>query len=298
MTITGEYPTVYVNMLIRDYCWSPPFLSFDFCKVDEDSPDQDPVESLGQVVLGERIRASPYNVTFRRDVIIPINLCNKIYSHAKDREKLQFLTEHIREEYMHQWVVDNMPVAWCYKIIDHDEPFCSTRFPVGCYIDDDGMMHDACYHSHKFADKGTTYLFNNVKLVLSYHKGSAPSFTDGRIVRAEVEVDSCQDSGCSMPMIIDSPALRKRLEAGTKVLQVPYMYTVEFVEAEEIKWASQWEYINDIMDSPQASDIWLFFFNCILITTFLTAMVTIMLLRLFYPGFIKNKQYCVSSHIP
>ena len=49
MSITGEYPTVYVNMLIRDYCWSPPFLSFDFCKVDEDSPGQDPVENLGQV---------------------------------------------------------------------------------------------------------------------------------------------------------------------------------------------------------------------------------------------------------
>ena len=150
------------------------------------------------------------------------------------------------------------------------------------------------FMQHKFADKGTTYLFNNVKLVLSYHKGSAPLFTDGRIVRAEVKVDSCQDSGCSMPMIIDSPALRKRLEAGTKVLQVPYMYTVEFVEAQEIQWASRWEYI---MDSPQASGNWLSFINCILITTFLTTVVTSILLCLLYPDFIKNKQHCVSSHI-
>ena len=150
---------------------------------------------------------------------------------------------------------------------------------------------------HKFGDKGTTYLFNNVKLVLSYHKGSAPSFPDGCIVRAEVKVASCKDSSCSMPMIIDSPALRKRLKAGTKILQVPYMYTVEFVEAEEaeeIKLASRWEYI---MDSPQASCNWISFINCIVMITFLTAMVTSVLLRLLYPDFIKIKQYSVSSHI-
>jgi hypothetical protein len=33
--------------------------SFDFCKVDEDNS---PVENLGQVVFGERIRPSPYQV--------------------------------------------------------------------------------------------------------------------------------------------------------------------------------------------------------------------------------------------
>ncbi len=34
--------------------------SFDFCVIDE---SESPVENLGQVVFGERIRPSPYNVS-------------------------------------------------------------------------------------------------------------------------------------------------------------------------------------------------------------------------------------------
>ena len=38
--------------------------SFDFCQAPESSADHDPVENLGQVVFGERLRASPYNVMY------------------------------------------------------------------------------------------------------------------------------------------------------------------------------------------------------------------------------------------
>lgn len=37
------------------------FFSFDFCPSDE---SQSPVENLGQVVFGERIRPSPYKVWY------------------------------------------------------------------------------------------------------------------------------------------------------------------------------------------------------------------------------------------
>ena len=69
---------------------------------------------------------------------------------------------------MQQWVIDNMPVTWCYKILESDKPFCTTRFPVGCYVTSSGQRHDACFlsvgcslqcvcailigmHKHKFA---------------------------------------------------------------------------------------------------------------------------------------------------
>lgn len=87
-------------------------------------------------------------VTFREDVTKPKTLCSKIYKRKKaDREKLKFLKERIHEGYMHQWVVDNMPVTWCYKILESTKPFCTTRFPVGCYITDAGQKHDACFLS-------------------------------------------------------------------------------------------------------------------------------------------------------
>lgn len=61
--------------------------------------------------------------------------------------KLGFLYDRIHENYMQQWVIDNMPVTWCYSIVESKQPYCTTRFPVGCYVTPEGVRHDACYLS-------------------------------------------------------------------------------------------------------------------------------------------------------
>ena len=105
-------------------------------------------------------------VIFRKDVSEPIVVCEKKYN--KKKGPLSFLKERIHEGYMQQWVIDNMPVTWCYKILESDKPSCTTRFPVGCYVTSSGQRHDACFlsvgcslqcvcailigmHKHKFA---------------------------------------------------------------------------------------------------------------------------------------------------
>ena len=252
---------------------------------------------------------------FRDDIIEPELLCTKKYTHKRSsREKLNFLKERIHEGYMQQWVIDNMPVTWCYKILESDKPFCTTRFPVGCYVTNEGQRHDACFISvshtlfsllsdqlcllpqNKLSAKGETYLFNSVELILYYHKGTAPDYTDGRIVRAQVKLDSCQDKTCSAPMVIDSPSLREQLKKKEFAFEVPYMYTVDFIEAEDIKWASRWDYILSSM--PQANVQWFSLINSVLITIFLTAMVTMILLRSLHRDLIKyNKEDTVSLQL-
>ena len=39
-----------------------------------------------------------------------------------------------------------MPVTWCYQVsvTDASKYFCSTGFPVGCYVDSQGTKKDAC----------------------------------------------------------------------------------------------------------------------------------------------------------
>lgn len=44
-------------------------------------------------------------------------------------------------------VIDNMPVTWCYTVANSAQPFCTTRFPVGCYVTHSGKPHDACFLS-------------------------------------------------------------------------------------------------------------------------------------------------------
>ena len=86
-----------------------------------------------------------------QNVTTPKVLCTKRYCWKKkaDREKVEFLRDRIFEGYMHHWVVDDMPVTWCYSIMDHqsEKPFCTTHFPVGCYVTENGQQHDACFLS-------------------------------------------------------------------------------------------------------------------------------------------------------
>ena len=75
--------------------------------------------------------------------------CEKTYklSNPEDVEKLTFLRDRIKEAYMHSWVVDNMPVTWCYHVLDAGTQYCATRFPIGCYVDQDGKRQEFCYLS-------------------------------------------------------------------------------------------------------------------------------------------------------
>ena len=145
--------------------------------------------------------------------------------------------------------------------------------------------------------KGTTYLFNHINLIISYHKGTGDTPTDGRIVRAQIQLASCNDLKCgphSKPMIIDSKDIRQSLRKDKK-LTVPYTFTVKFQEDKSIRWASRWDYILGSM--PQTNVQWFSLVNSILITIFLTAMVAMILLRSLHRDLLKyNKEDTVSRH--
>ena len=85
--------------------------SFDFCQ--EDTGERSPTENLGQVLFGERIRPSPYKIEFNKAKECEV-LCKKTYS--TDNDKMKFLKHGMMFSYEHHWIIDNMPVAWCYNV--------------------------------------------------------------------------------------------------------------------------------------------------------------------------------------
>jgi transmembrane 9 superfamily protein 2/4 len=46
--------------------------------------------------------------------------------------------------------IDNMPVTWCYQG-EPGQQFCSTGFPMGCYLPKSGKPKDACVMNVKFS---------------------------------------------------------------------------------------------------------------------------------------------------
>ena len=47
-------------------------------------------------------------------------------------------------------IIDNMPVTWCYEVADEPSKYCSTGFPIGCHVSEDGQARDACVTSVRF----------------------------------------------------------------------------------------------------------------------------------------------------
>ena len=72
-------------------------------------------------------------------------MCEKEYTAASDGH-LEFLRQRIEESYMHSWVIDNMPVVWCYDTVMEGESkrYCNTRFALGCFVSENGRAHESC----------------------------------------------------------------------------------------------------------------------------------------------------------
>jgi transmembrane 9 superfamily protein 2/4 len=72
-------------------------------------------------------------------------VCKKEYkvNGEKDIKKLRFLKKAILLNYQQHWIIDNLPIVWCYFTEDNRR-FCSRGFPVGCYVNKYGVQKDVC----------------------------------------------------------------------------------------------------------------------------------------------------------
>jgi transmembrane 9 superfamily protein 2/4 len=288
---------LYVNRLDSEESVIPfDYTHFDFCQAP--GSEESPVENLGQVVFGERIRPSPYNISFLREEKCK-PLCMREYSADSEESvsKLNFLRKGMLKNYQHHWIVDNMPVTWCYHV-EGEQYYCSTGFPMGCFVDSDKNQKDACVMNDKYSKPNTYYLFNHVDLIVSYHSGENEAWgasigdKSGRITSVKIvprsightktpTADSCSPE-TSIPMEI--PA---KLADGQKI-SVYYSYSVHFERNDDVKWSSRWDYILESM--PHTNIQWFSILNSLVIVLFLTGMVAMILLRTLHKDIARYNQ--------
>ncbi|KAM9795510.1 transmembrane 9 superfamily protein member 5 [Neosynchiropus ocellatus] len=257
---------------------------FDFCK---DEEERRPSENLGQVLFGERIESSPYKFNFNEEVKCK-KVCQKKY--AKDSQqdvtKLDFLKMGMQLNYQHHWIVDNMPVTWCYDVED-GQKYCNPGFPIGCLVGDDGRPKDACVINSDFHKKSTFYVFNHVDLKITYHNGDKDGWHGARLVAATMEPKSIEHTDenkldCEKATPMEIPV---KFEND---IQVIYTYSVTFVENTEIKWASRWDYI--LVSMPHTNIQWFSIMNSLVIVLFLSGMVAMIMLRTLHKDIARYNQ--------
>ncbi|KAJ8390561.1 hypothetical protein AAFF_G00101670 [Aldrovandia affinis] len=243
---------------------------FDFC---QDAEERRPSENLGQVLFGERIASSPYKFSFKKGQTCE-KVCTRAYDPTKkgDHKKLDFLKKGMKLNYQHHWIVDNMPVTWCYKVED-GQKYCNPGFPIGCFVTNDGRPKDACVINAEFNKKDTFYIFNHVDITLTYHSGEDEGWTGARLVGANLEPKSfkhgdtltCEEEPMAIPLTLKDP------------IQLTYSYSVKYVKNNEIKWASRWDYI--LVSMPHTNIQWFSIMNSLVIVLFLSGMVAMIMLR-------------------
>uniref|UniRef100_T1D7P4 Transmembrane 9 superfamily member n=1 Tax=Crotalus horridus TaxID=35024 RepID=T1D7P4_CROHD len=259
------------------------YTAFDFCQAEG---GKRPSENLGQVLFGERIEASPYKFTFNQKETCR-HVCTKEYDLNKPeyRQKLQFLKKSMLLNYQHHWIVDNMPVTWCYEVEDNQK-FCNPGFPIGCYVTKEGHPRGACVISSEFHDSDTFYIFNHVDIKIVYHvvENEAPR---ARLVAAKLEPKSFRHTTMDNPDCSGLPMdLRNTITDGT--IKIAYTYSVSFEENKEIRWASRWDYILESMSHTHIQ--WFSIMNSLVIVLFLSGMVAMIMLRTLHKDIARYNQ--------
>ncbi|XP_073710318.1 transmembrane 9 superfamily protein member 5 isoform X1 [Misgurnus anguillicaudatus] len=257
--------------------------AFDFC---QDSNEKRPSENLGQVLFGERIETSPYKFSFKEDKKC-VMVCTRKYdvSSKEDKLKLDFIKRGMELNYQHHWIVDNMPVTWCYNVED-DQKVCNPGFPIGCLVNQEGKPKDACVINADFNKKNTFYIFNHVDITITYHSADESNGMGARLVAATLEPRSVKHSEESTPTCEGSPM--DIPSEFTTDLKVSYSYSVQFKRNDEIRWASRWDYI--LVSMPHTNIQWFSIMNSLVIVLFLSGMVAMIMLRTLHKDIAKYNQ--------
>ena len=298
---------LYVNRLNSEESVIPfEYSHFDFCQA---SPDASaPSENLGQVVFGERIKPSPYKLQFKQNEGKCTVVCKRDYKEKDPTSETQikFLKKGIRLNYQHHWIVDNMPVTWCYPV-EGGKQYCATGFPIGCHVDPKGTPKDACVMSPKFSTPDTNYVFNHIDLEVTYHSaedqkvewGKTIELEDGqkvgRIVSIKATPKSIDHSSlpaeakdCDATYKDDTPPMALEKNPSEKKSSITYSYKVVYTENNSIKWSSRWDYILDSM--PHTNIQWFSILNSLVIVLFLSGMVAMILLRTLHKDIARYNQ--------
>ncbi|XP_052784678.1 transmembrane 9 superfamily member 2-like [Mya arenaria] len=286
---------IYVNRLNSLETVIPyEYDKFDLCQ--DTSEEHAPVENLGQVVFGERIKKSPIMLEFKKNVECA-SICIKTYKKDdKDSsKKLNFMRKSIELNYNQHWIIDNMPATWCY-IVEDGSTYCSRGFPLGCFVDAKGKQKDSCVMSSKYSEKSTFYFFNHVDIHVRYHPGSGEEWgktipTGGRIISAKIVPKSIKFDNNASGKQMCTDQLPMGVKAGkidTDDLKIRYTYSVVWEEDRNTKWSSRWDYILESM--PHTNIQWFSIMNSLVIVLFLSGMVAMIMLRTLHKDIARYNQ--------
>jgi len=287
----GEEVKLKVNSMTSVKTHSPvEYYRLPFCKP-ENGPKRDN-ENLGEFLAGDRIESSPFKLIMKEDMYCEQVCISNLGRAESDSTSPNKVIRAIKRDYHNNWIVDNLPSA--SKLEDETDTYTKywQGFPIGFIASDDGKA----------------YINNHVNLEIEYHTVQDQGEERYRVVRFTVEPFSIKhdytpqvvdDDGDATNTVADisNPILSCDPKAKTKKHTNFYMathnghmaqeasgrvlftYDVQWIENEELHWASRWDVYLSMNDGIPSKVHWLSIANSLIIVFVLTAMIAAILVR-------------------
>lgn len=213
-------------------------------------------ENLGEVLRGDRIVNTPYEVLMAEDIPCRL-LCHGPNTPRMtwSEEDSQRVIERIQHDYTVHLLIDNLPAATKKVHKDTNNVIVYHGYRLG------GVMSDQFY------------INNYLKLKLSYHKYGENEF---RVVGFEVEARSVDVSQlkfdgntCIVPTHASPQFVNPK---GTEIL---FLYSVEWKQS-DVSWASRWDIYLGMSD---VEIHWFSIINSLIVVLFLSGILTMIMVR-------------------
>lgn len=247
--------------------------------------------NLGEVLRGDRIAQSDIELVMKQD-----QECNFLCSKTVTRQDLNRAREMVKDGYVTEWIVDNLPGATSFVTVDKSRKYYAAGFKLG-------------YKDISTVGKSRYYINNHFTIVIRYRKAPGKAGDRGGkvVVGFEVYTKSIGSedrlvSGCPSnikdaenpfelylpPNGTDfsaqfpqssyhPPDNEMDLDDGA-TLDIPYTYSVYWRENDKIEWAHRWDLY--FVNQEEGSRIhWLAIINSLIVSGALSVVVAMILAR-------------------
>jgi len=228
------------------------YYSLDLCK-----PESVLVyssQNLGQILRGERIVNTPYDIKMNKNDKCRV-LCKDKTWDEKASKDAGYRIEH---EYFVHLIMDNLP--------------CATRFTVP---DAESVPQYEPGYRLGYVSNNKNYIYNHLKFVLQYHKDEDKNLY--RVVGFLIEPQSIDKSGITInedqSCEINSNGPQEVSQTGSSNLH--FTYEVEWHKS-DVKWASRWDVYLEMSDTQIH---WFSIINSVVVVFFLSGIITMIIIR-------------------
>lgn len=234
--------------------------------------------NLGEVLRGDRIMTSDFELVMGKDVE-----CQALCTREVDRKGVKRGRELIKDAYVAEWIVDNLPGATSFVTVDRSRKYYAAGFKLGT-LDFSPSSRKPRY-----------LIYNHFTLVIRWRKAPGKAGEQGGKVIVGFEVypksisaDNREESGCPKEVFGDHEPLELYIAPNTSrlaekypessylpeeddevddgaTLKIPYTYSVYFREDDKIEWSNRWDlYFNN--QSEGSMTHWLAIVNSLIIS--------------------------------